>query len=95
MLDVLPNQTVPTHQVLLTFSTANAQAVFVNDPKLSEVKAFLTANKLKAEFSLGVLCIEGVASIRRNEEGKFHIEGCASKAYYEIRDLLYSQFAIL
>ncbi|VDN28166.1 unnamed protein product, partial [Cylicostephanus goldi] len=50
--------------------------VYVNDPKLSEMKQFLLNMGFSAEFSSGVLYIGGVISIRRNEAGRFHIEGC-------------------
>lgn len=50
---------------------------------------------VEAEFTSGVLYINGVASIRRNEAGKFHVEGCASEEYYRIRDIIYNQFAIV
>ncbi|MCP9265235.1 Cleavage and polyadenylation specificity factor subunit 2 [Dirofilaria immitis] len=53
------------------------QAVFVNDPKLSDVKQLLASNGFRAEFSSGVLYINNIVSIRRNEAGRFHVEGCA------------------
>ncbi|VDM96391.1 unnamed protein product [Thelazia callipaeda] len=71
------------------------QAVFVNDPKLSDVKQLLTSNGFRAEFSSGVLYINNIASIRRNEAGRFHVEGCACEDYYRIRDIVYAQFAVV
>ncbi|VBB35296.1 unnamed protein product, partial [Acanthocheilonema viteae] len=70
-------------------------AVFVNDPKLSDVKQLLASNGFRAEFSSGVLYINNIASIRRNEAGRFHVEGCACEDYYKIRDIVYAQFAVV
>ncbi|VDN42114.1 unnamed protein product [Gongylonema pulchrum] len=73
----------------------NLKAVFVNDPKLSDLKHLLSSNGFRAEFSSGVLYVNNVASIRRNEAGRFHVEGCASEDYYKIRDIVYAQFAVV
>ncbi|KHN82608.1 putative cleavage and polyadenylation specificity factor subunit 2 [Toxocara canis] len=83
-LEPMPSSNIPSHQ-----------AVFVNDPKLSDMKQLLMANGFHAEFSSGVLYINNVASIRRNEAGRFHVEGCACEDYYKIRDIVYAQFAIV
>uniref|UniRef100_A0A915AJI3 Cleavage and polyadenylation specificity factor subunit 2 n=2 Tax=Parascaris univalens TaxID=6257 RepID=A0A915AJI3_PARUN len=83
-LEPMPSSNIPSHQ-----------AVFVNDPKLSDMKQLLMANGFHAEFSSGVLYINNIASIRRNEAGRFHVEGCASEDYYKIRDIVYAQFAIV
>ncbi|PAV88691.1 hypothetical protein WR25_20133 isoform C [Diploscapter pachys] len=84
VLDVLPSTNIPSHK-----------AVFVNDPKLSELKQIMQNLGHSAEFSGGVLYINGIISIRRLQQGQFHVEGCASKLYYEIRDYIYQQFAII
>ncbi|GMR31083.1 hypothetical protein PMAYCL1PPCAC_01278 [Pristionchus mayeri] len=84
LLDALEAAHVPPHQ-----------AVFVNEPKLSDMRQVLQAAGYTAEFSAGVLQISGVASIRRNDAGRFHVEGCASEKYFQIRDLIYKQFAIV
>uniref|UniRef100_A0A1I7XJ10 Cleavage and polyadenylation specificity factor subunit 2 n=1 Tax=Heterorhabditis bacteriophora TaxID=37862 RepID=A0A1I7XJ10_HETBA len=44
---------------------------------------------------ISTLVNSGIASIRRNEAGRFHVEGCASAKYYKIRDIIYNQFAIV
>ncbi|VDK54435.1 unnamed protein product [Anisakis simplex] len=80
---------------MLSTKLPSHQAVFVNDPKLSDMKQLLMSNGYHAEFSSGVLYINNVASIRRNEAGRFHIEGCACEDYYKIRDIVYAQFAIV
>lgn len=84
LLDALETNTIPPHQ-----------AVFVNEPKLSDMRQVLQAAGHSAEFSSGVLHISGIASIKRNDAGRFHVEGCASEKYFEIRDLIYKQFAIV
>ncbi|PIO64157.1 hypothetical protein TELCIR_14224 [Teladorsagia circumcincta] len=69
--------------------------VYVNDPKLSEMKQLLINMGYSAEFSSGVLYIGGVISIRRNEAGRFHIEGCAGPLYLKLRDIILEQFMVL
>ncbi|KHJ99454.1 RNA-metabolizing metallo-beta-lactamase [Oesophagostomum dentatum] len=69
--------------------------VYVNDPKLSEMKQLLLNMGFSAEFSSGVLYIGGVISIRRNEAGRFHIEGCVGPLYLKLRDIILEQFMVL
>ncbi|KIH66261.1 metallo-beta-lactamase domain protein [Ancylostoma duodenale] len=69
--------------------------VYVNDPKLSEMKQLLLNMGFSAEFSSGVLYIGGVISIRRNEAGRFHIEGCVGPLYLRLRDIILEQFMVL
>ncbi|KAI1716258.1 metallo-beta-lactamase superfamily domain-containing protein [Ditylenchus destructor] len=83
-LEALPSSSIPSHQ-----------AVFVNDPKLTDLKHILTSNGFQAEFSGGVLYINDIASVRRNEAGRFNIEGWACEEYFKIREIIYSQFAIV
>ncbi|VDN24964.1 unnamed protein product [Gongylonema pulchrum] len=80
---------------MISANIPSHQAVFVNDPKLSDLKHLLSSNGFRAEFSSGVLYVNNVASIRRNEAGRFHVEGCASEDYYKIRDIVYAQFAVV
>jgi len=67
----------------------------VNDPKLSDLKQLLATSGFHAEFSAGVLYVNNIACIRRNEAGRFHVEGCACDDYYRIREIVYAQFAIV
>lgn len=84
ILHVLPHNAIPTHT-----------AVFVNDPKLSDLKQLLMVAGFQAEFSAGVLYVNNAVAIRRNEAGKLHIEGCACEEFYKIRDMIYKQYAIV
>uniref|UniRef100_A0A1I8ANQ7 Cleavage and polyadenylation specificity factor subunit 2 n=1 Tax=Steinernema glaseri TaxID=37863 RepID=A0A1I8ANQ7_9BILA len=83
-LEMLPVSEIPPHQ-----------AVFVNDPKLSDMKHFFVQEGFQAEFSCGVLYVNNIVSIRRNEAGKFHVEGCLCEDYFRVRDIVYNQFAIV
>ncbi|TKR72525.1 hypothetical protein L596_019958 [Steinernema carpocapsae] len=83
-LEMLSISEIPPHQ-----------AVFINDPRLSDMKQFFAQEGFQAEFSCGVLYVNNVVSIRRNEAGKFHVEGCLCEDYYKIRDIVYNQFAIV
>uniref|UniRef100_A0A915IT43 Cleavage and polyadenylation specificity factor subunit 2 n=1 Tax=Romanomermis culicivorax TaxID=13658 RepID=A0A915IT43_ROMCU len=84
VLDVLPQSSIPTHT-----------AVFVNDPKLSDLKQLLMLAGFQAEFSAGVLYVNNAVAIRRNEAGKLHFEGAVGEEYFRIRDMIYKQYAIV
>lgn len=83
-LEALPSSNIPPHQ-----------SVFVNDPKLTDLKQLLAGAGYHAEFNSGVLYVNGVVSVRRNEAGRFNVEGYACEDYYRIRDIVYAQFAIV
>ncbi|KAI6191554.1 Cleavage and polyadenylation specificity factor subunit 2 [Aphelenchoides bicaudatus] len=83
-LEILPSNNIPSHE-----------AVFVNDPKLSDLRVYLNKAGLSAEFSAGMLYVNDAMRISRNAAGKFHIEGPASEEFYRIQFVLYSQFAIV
>ncbi|CAO4380268.1 unnamed protein product [Caenorhabditis nigoni] len=84
ILTPLPKKQIPVHQ-----------AIFVNDPKLSEFKNLLVDKGYKAEFFSGTLLINGgKCSIRRGETG-FQMEGAFTKDFYKLRKLFYDQFAVL
>uniref|UniRef100_A0A1I8BLK4 Cleavage and polyadenylation specificity factor subunit 2 n=1 Tax=Meloidogyne hapla TaxID=6305 RepID=A0A1I8BLK4_MELHA len=83
-LELLSSSGIPPHQ-----------SVFVNDPKLTDLKQLLTSSGFHAEFHSGVLYVNNIANVRRNEAGRFHVEGYACADYYKIREIIYSQFAIV
>ncbi|CDI98145.1 cleavage and polyadenylation [Echinococcus multilocularis] len=69
--------------------------VFVNEPKLSDMKQLLLNQGLQAEFVSGVLVVDNCVSIKRTETGRMTLEGVISPTYFVVRDILYRQFAIL
>ncbi|KAG0292428.1 cleavage and polyadenylation specificity factor subunit 2 [Dissophora globulifera] len=73
--------------------------VFVGDVKLTEFKdRVLKQAGIEAEFmSEGVLVCNGVVAIRKvDQTGQILLEGSPmSRDYYQVRQLLYKQFAIL
>jgi len=75
------------------------QPVFVGDIRLTEFKnRVLKQAGIEAEFmGEGVLVCNGVVAVRKVEEtGQILLEGSPmSNDYYEVRRLLYSQFALL
>jgi cleavage and polyadenylation specificity factor subunit 2 len=75
------------------------QPVFVGDIRLTEFKnRVLRQAGIEAEFmGEGVLVCNGVVAVRKVEEtGQILLEGSPmSNDYYEVRRLLYSQFALL
>ena len=83
-LDILSSAAIPPHQ-----------AVFLNDPKLSDLKQLLQSQGFKAEFSLGVLYVNSVVAIKKTSSGQFTLEGALCDDFYRIRHILYGQFAIV
>lgn len=70
-LEILPSNNIPSHE-----------AVFVNDPKLSDIRVYLSKAGLSTEFSAGMLYVNDAMRISRNAAGKFEIEGPASEDFY-------------
>ncbi|KAJ2942103.1 hypothetical protein O0L34_g623 [Tuta absoluta] len=71
-------------------------ASFINQVRLSELRAALAKMGLNAEFSGGALeCCNGTLAIRRLDNGRVALEGVLSEEYYKVRELLYDQFAIV
>lgn len=74
-------------------STAH-KTVFVNEPKLSDLKQILLQNSISAEFHGGALVCNGIVALRK-VAGRIILEGMVSDDYYKVRKLLYAQYAIL
>lgn len=71
-------------------------AVFVNEVKLSTFKTVLTRHGIGSEFLGGVLyCGNGNVALRRHDSGRVTIEGTVCEEYYQVRELLYEQYAIV
>jgi len=69
---------------------------FVNELKLSDFKIVLSKHNISSEFQGGVLfCGSGTVALRRHDSGRVTIEGSVSNEYYQVRDLLYQQYAIV
>ncbi|VDP78345.1 unnamed protein product [Echinostoma caproni] len=87
--DQLPVLNLPTCPV------GPHKTVFVNEPKLSDLKQLLLTRGLQAEFVSGVLVVDNCVAIKRSEAGKLLLEGLLSRTYFDVRQVLYQQFAIL
>ncbi|VDO12737.1 unnamed protein product [Rodentolepis nana] len=87
--DNLPVLNPPAHLI------EDHSTVFVNEPRLSDMKQLLLEMGLQAEFNSGALVVENCVSIKRTQTGKMTLEGIISPTYFTVRDLLYRQFAIL
>lgn len=48
-----------------------------------------------AEFVSGILVVDNCVAIKRSEAGKLLLEGLLCGTYFEVRRILYQQFAIL
>jgi len=84
-LEPLPADKVPSHDT-----------VFINDLRLSDFKQALVRQGIVSEFSGGVLwCCDGTVALRRQEQGHVTIEGCLSDDFFQIREMLYGQYAIV
>ncbi|CAG7660639.1 unnamed protein product [Allacma fusca] len=90
------SQLVPTLAPITDKQIPPHPTVFVNELKLSDFKLVLARNGIVSEFSGGVLwCANGTVALRRQDAGKLTVEGCLCDEYYQIRSLLYDQYAIL
>ncbi|XP_066932517.1 cleavage and polyadenylation specificity factor subunit 2-like [Clytia hemisphaerica] len=84
VLEQMPQELVPGHS-----------SVFIGEPRLSDFKQVLTRNGIQAEFAGGALICNNVVAVKRNETGKITLEGGLCPEYYQIRELLYEQYAIV
>ncbi|EDO46395.1 predicted protein [Nematostella vectensis] len=87
--------TVPVLEQNTSSKIAGHVSVFINEPRLSDFKQVLNKAGIQAEFAGGVLICNNVVCVRRNETGRVGLEGTVCEDYYTIRDLLYSQYAIV
>ena len=69
--------------------------MFINEPRLPDIKQVLTRNNIKAEFSGGVLICNSLVAVRRSEAGKISLEGALCEDFFTVRKLLYEQYAIV
>ncbi|XP_035684217.1 cleavage and polyadenylation specificity factor subunit 2-like [Branchiostoma floridae] len=88
-------ETVPTLEALPISQIPGHEAVFINKPRLSDIKQVLQKEGIQAEFSGGVLICNNVVALKRNESGRIGMEGCICEDYYKVRKLLYEQYAIV
>ncbi|CAH1261607.1 CPSF2 [Branchiostoma lanceolatum] len=88
-------ETVPTLEALPVSQIPGHEAVFINKPRLSDIKQVLQKEGIQAEFSGGVLICNNVVALKRNESGRIGMEGCICEDYYKVRKLLYEQYAIV
>ncbi|KAF9906283.1 cleavage and polyadenylation specificity factor subunit 2 [Linnemannia zychae] len=98
-ISVQQQQLQQQQQQQLEMLAREHQPVFVGDIRLTEFKnRVLKQAGIEAEFmGEGVLVCNGVVAVRKVEEtGQILLEGSPmSNDYYEVRRLLYSQFALL
>ncbi|KAJ8309378.1 hypothetical protein KUTeg_014252 [Tegillarca granosa] len=86
---------VPTLEALPANQIQGHKAVFVNEPKLSDFKLVLLQEGIQAEFAAGVLIWNNMVAVKKNEAGRIQLEGAICDDYFKIRELLYSQYAIV
>uniref|UniRef100_A0A0N5BNB8 Cleavage and polyadenylation specificity factor subunit 2 n=1 Tax=Strongyloides papillosus TaxID=174720 RepID=A0A0N5BNB8_STREA len=79
-----------------TVTTSKPHPVlYLNSPKLIDIKARFTAEGYNAVLYLNILHINGIATIQKDDTGSVKIEGKYCMEYFKIRDLLYNMFAII
>lgn len=71
--------------------------LFIGDVRLTELKNLLTQQGIETEFQGdGVLVCDNQVAVRKNERGgQLLIEGNIGRTYRKVRQLIYSQHAIL
>eukprot|EP00047_Mylnosiga_fluctuans_P022572 m.122175 g.122175 ORF g.122175 m.122175 type:complete len:722 (+) comp9310_c0_seq1:211-2376(+) len=70
-------------------------SVFVGNVRLSEFKAALQKAGIEAGFQRGMLVCGDSVAIRNDESGALLVEGPLCETYFNVRALLYQQFAIV
>ncbi|CAB3385908.1 Hypothetical predicted protein [Cloeon dipterum] len=86
---------IPTLEPVKDLSLSH-HATFINKLRLSDFMVVVKKAGYHCEFSGGILqCCNGTIALRKLESGTVTMEGCISPEYYQIRDLLYSQYAIV
>lgn len=84
LLDHAPENYGPPHDII------------ANDVKLSDFKQVLVDNNIAAEFHGGVLHCNNRIAIKKNpESGKISLESFLLEDFFQIEDLLYSQYCII
>ena len=87
---------IPTLKPLSDDQVVGHPTSFVNELKLSDFRMVLSRHNINSEFYGGVLfCGSGNVALRTHDSGRVTIEGCVSDEYYQVRDLLYMQYAII
>ncbi|XP_062857770.1 cleavage and polyadenylation specificity factor subunit 2 [Trichomycterus rosablanca] len=86
---------IPTLEPLPQTEAPGHQAVFINEPRLSDFKQVLLREGIQAEFVGGVLVCNNMVAVRRTEAGRVGLEGCMCEDYFRIRELLYQQYAVV
>lgn len=75
-------------------SRSERSAMYVGQPPLSVILEKLKAAGFKAEFNLGKVVCNDTIQITKNKE-EYCVEGPLSEDYYNVREVLYKQFAIV
>lgn len=85
VLEQLPPELIPGHMT-----------VFIDEVKLRDFKQVLTKAGIHAEFTGGVLVCNNAVAVKKDaESGTMDIEGALCDEYYQIRELLYEQYAMV
>jgi len=86
---------MPTLDQTLPQGVDGHAPVFINDVRLSDFKQVLINEDFRAEFVGGILIVNGCVGLKRSQQGRVEIEGTLNNDYYKVRDLLYSQYALI
>ena len=86
---------VTTNDAIMKKASSQPGSVFLGDLRLSDFRQALAQQGIAAEFADGVLvCANGRVTVRKDGE-KLVVEGSLSQDYFDIRQILYSQYQIL
>eukprot|EP01135_Chromosphaera_perkinsii_P000762 Nk52_evm50s151 gene=Nk52_evmTU50s151 len=92
---VVERDAVPTLDALPIADVHGHQEVFVGKLMLSDFKQILIKAGYRAEFSGGVLICNDTVAVKKDQSGSISLEGAFCEDYFDIRDLLYKQYAII
>lgn len=81
---------------IMKHAAAQPGSVYLGDLRLVDLRQALAQEGITAEFADGVLvCADGRVTVRKDGDEKIVVEGALSQDYFEVRQILYSQYQIL
>jgi len=87
---------MPTLDALREIEVDGHEPVFINSLRLTNFKQVLIKAGFTAEFVAGRLIVNQEVALKNNQgEDNIELEGTITDTYYRVRDLLYSQYALV
>lgn len=83
----------------VTVSRVDPNVTLVGDVRLAEFKQLLSSSGFRTEVNAGVLLVNGVISVRKEEKAegqtRLFVDGPICEDYFRVRELMYSRLTLL